>query len=158
MRSVKVLPVLFMLVCGIGYACAPKASLAEDKYQISEVTLGRSGGMVFRSDYKVVLRKDGTAEYVGDEHARREGKYHGRISKEQFQRLAKVIVENDYFSLDDEYRAQVTDADTVTTSVAYSGGRKRVEDHGRGGGERLTNIEREIEKVAEQITWVRDDD
>jgi hypothetical protein len=156
MRPVRTLLVLFALICIIGYAFAPKTSLAENKRQISEVTLERSGGMVFRSGYKVVLRKDGRAEYIGETYAKREGKYRGHISKEQFERLAEVIVENDYFSLDDKYHAEVTDSDTITTSVVFSGGRKRVEDFGRGGGERLTNIEREIDKVAEQIVWVRD--
>ena len=157
MRPISTLLVLFTLICIIGCAFAPKTSLAEDKRQISEITLERSGGMVFGSSYKVVLRKDGTAEYVGDLYAKRRGKYRGQISKEQFERLVKVIVENDYFSLDDKYHAEVTDSDTITTSVVYSGGRKRVEDFGRGGGERLTKIEEEIDKVAEQIAWVRDE-
>ncbi len=156
-RPISILLVLFTLIWVAGCAFAPKPSLAEDKYQISEITLERSGSWGIRSGYKVVLHKDGAAEYAGDTHAKRKGKYRGQISKEQFEQLAKVIIENDYFSLGDKYRAPVTDTDTITTSVAYAGGRKRVEDFGRGGGERLTKIEQEIDKVAEQIAWVKDE-
>ncbi|HEY9284798.1 MAG TPA: DUF6438 domain-containing protein [Pyrinomonadaceae bacterium] len=155
-RPVSIPLVFFTLICVADCAFAPKPSSAEDKYQISEITLERSGSWGIRSGYKVVLRKDGTAEYVGDIHAQRKGRYRGQISNEQFEQLVKVIIENDYFSLKGKYRAMVADSDTITTSVAYSGGRKRVEDYGRGGGERLTKIEREIGNVAEEIAWVKD--
>lgn len=128
---------------------------AEDKYQISEITLERSGSWGILSGYKVVLRQDGAAEYAGDIHAKRNGKYLGQISLEQFAQLAKVIVENDYFSLIDKYSATVKDSDTITTSVVYSGGRKTVEDYGREGGEKLTAIELAIDNMADQIIWVR---
>lgn len=148
---------LFALIWVTDCSFAPQSSLGQDKYQISEVTLERSGSWGIRSGYRVVLRENGTAEYAGDIHAKREGKYRGAISKDLFESLTKVIIENDYFSLKDKYHAPVTDTDTVTTSIVYSGGRKRVEDFGRGGGESLTRIEQEIDKVAEQIAWIRDD-
>ncbi|MBA3247605.1 MAG: DUF6438 domain-containing protein [Pyrinomonadaceae bacterium] len=157
MRPFSIQFVVFTLIWVAGCASAPQPSLAEDKYQISEITLERSGSWGIRSGYKIVLRKDGTAEYAGDIHAKRKGKYHGEISKEQFEQLTKVIIENDYFSLGDKYRAPVTDTDTVTTSIVYSEGRKRVEDFGRGGGERLTKIEQEIDQVAEQIAWAKNE-
>ena len=148
--------ILLLLLAASGVGCSPiqPADSAQDKYQITEISLERSGSWGMRSGYKVVLRKDGTAEYTGDVAAARRGKYHGKISGKQFEQLAKIIVGNDYFSLEDKYRATVTDTDTVITSVAYKGGRKVVEDFGRGGGERLTTTEQAIDAAAEQITWV----
>jgi len=150
----------FLLVVALSItSCSsgPQPGLAEDKYKISEITLERSGSWGRQSGYKVVMRKDGAAEYTGDIHAKRKGKYTGMISTEQFEQLAKLIIENDYFSLEDKYHALVTDTDTVTTNIVYSGGRKTVEDFGRGGGVGLTRIEQEIDRVLERIAWVKDE-
>lgn len=53
------------------FACAPAPSA--DKYQISEITLERSGSWGVRSGDKLLLRKDGTASYAGDVEAKRRG-------------------------------------------------------------------------------------
>lgn len=66
-------------------------------------------------------------------------------------------MEGGYFALNDRYSAAVTDTDTITTSVAYAGGRKSVEDYGRGGGEKLTGIEQAIDGMVERIEWKKDD-
>ena len=157
MRSLNIPLLLLAVIVAASCSSAPTSSLADDRHQISEITLERSGSWGMKSGYKAVLRKDGTAEYLGDIHAKRKGKYRGNLSTDQFQQLSKLITANDFFSLEDKYRAPVTDTDTVTTSVVYSGGRKAVEDFGRGGGERLTRIEQAIDSTAEQIVWIKDE-
>lgn len=139
---------------------------------ISEVSL-RSGGGQLSYWYQIVVRKDGTAEYLGDvsPERRRQPKsfddvpgegakrlmYRGRISPEQFNELAKLIIKNDFFSLKDDYGG-VADAVQTTTSVVYSGGRKEVNNQIGRGGEKLSEIERTVEKVADQITWAKAED
>ena len=157
MCRLKATLLLFALFVAAGCSLASRSNLVEDKYQISEITFERSGSWGVKSGYKVLLRKDGKAEYVGDVNAKRKGKHQGVISKEQFEQLAKLILANDFFSLEDRYQAQATDTDTIIINVLYSGGRKRVEDFGRGGGERLTEIERAIDNAAEQIAWLKDE-
>lgn len=157
MRALNASLVFYALLLLVSCSSAPKLNLAEDKYQISEITLERSGSWGVKSGYRLVLWKDGTAEYVGDIHAKRKGKYHGKVSTEQFGQLTKLIVENGFFSLENKYQAQVADGDTIKTSVVYAGGRKTVEDYGRGGGERLTKIEQMLDNTAEQIVWIKDD-
>src|SRR6185436_987486 len=157
MRSLSTSLILLSVIVAASCSSAPTSSLAEDKHQISEITLERSGSWGMESGYKAVLRKDGTAEYLGDIHAKRKGKYRGNLSTDQFQQLSKLITTNDFFSLEDKYRARITDTDTVTTIIVYSGGRKAVEDFGRGGGQRLTEIEQAIDSTAEQILWIKDE-
>ncbi len=96
MRPFSTSLLLFTLIWFANCSVAPESSLAEDKHQISEITLARSGSWGIRSGYKVVLRKVGTAEHAGDIHAKRKGEYHGKISKDQFEQLAKIIIESDY--------------------------------------------------------------
>jgi uncharacterized protein YdbL (DUF1318 family) len=136
---------------------APATNLAEDKYQITEITFEQSGSWGVQYGYKVVLRNDGTAEYVGDINAKRTGKYRGQISKDQFERLAGLMTKNNYFMLKDKYRAPVTDTETITTSVVYNEGRKVVENYGGGGSKELSEIEQAIVKAIEQIMWEKDE-
>jgi len=153
MASHRMLLLLFAVVLSANCSVAPKPSLTGERHEISEITLQRSGSWGLKSEYRVTFRKDGTAEYQGDVHAKLKGKYRGKISNDQFEQLARLIIANDFFSLEDKYQALLTDIDMVTTSVVYAGGRKAVEDFGRGGGERLTQIESEIDKTAELIAW-----
>jgi hypothetical protein len=136
---------------------------------ISEISL-RSGGGQLAYWYQIVLRKDGRAEYLGDvrpdrrrelksfDNAPGEGsarvKYHGQISQEQFNELERLINKNDFFSLKENYGG-VTDAVQTTTSVIYSGGRKEVHNQIGQGGEKLSEIENSINRVADQITWTK---
>ena len=136
---------------------------------ISEISL-RNGGGQLAYWYQIVLRKDGRAEYLGDvspehrresksfDHALGEGaervKYRGRISQEQFNELERLITKNGFFSLKDNYGG-VADAVQTTTSVVYSGGRKEVHNQIGQGGEKLSEIERTINRVADQIAWTK---
>ncbi len=78
MRPFNTSLLLFALILNSSCSFAPKSSRAEGKYQIVEITLERSGSWGMKSGYRVVLRKDGTAEYSGDIHAKRKGKYHSK--------------------------------------------------------------------------------
>ena len=151
-KSLLLFAVFLFANCSVG----PKQSLqSEDRYRVSEITLERSGSWGLKSGYKVIFRKEGAAEYLGDVHATRTGNYQGKISTDQFEQLTRLIIKNDFFSLADKYHALVTDTDTVITTVIYAGGHKAVEDFGRGGGDGLTEIEMAIDKAAEVIVWTK---
>jgi hypothetical protein len=157
MRSLKISLLLFALFVAASCSFTPKSSLAKDRYQISEIALERSGTWGLKSGYKLVLHSNGSGEYNGDVDAKRKGKYQGMISRDQFEQLARLIAANDFLLLKDKYHALVTDTDTVMVSIVYSGGRKTVEDFGRGGGDKLTQIEQSIDTIAEQIVWAKDE-
>ncbi|MDT4969536.1 MAG: hypothetical protein QOJ64_4273 [Acidobacteriota bacterium] len=162
MRAYVIAFNLFVAIFITGCTSAPSPDISEVSF--------RSGGGQLSYWYQIVVRKDGTAEYLGDvSPERRRGPksfddvpgegakrvmYRGRISPEQFNELAKVIIKNDFFSLKDNYGG-VADAVQTTTSVVYCGGRKEVSNQIGQGGEKLTEIERAIEQVADHIAWAR---
>ena len=153
---VTLLILLSIVASVLSCSSVPRSQVVEDKFEISEVSLERSGSWGLRSGYRVVLRRNGSAEYAGEVDAKRKGKFHGTVSQAQFDQLTNSLIENSYFSLADKYHALVTDTDTVTTIVVFKGGRKTVEDFGRGGGEGLTKVEQAIDNLAEQVAWVKD--
>jgi hypothetical protein len=159
--------VLITAACQLAFLIASCSSASSPG--ISEISL-RNGGGQLAYWYQIVLRKDGTAQYLGDvsPERRRESepfgnaldkgvervKYRGRISQEQFSELERLITENGFFSLKDNYGG-VSGAIQTTTSVVYSGGRKEVNNQIGQGGEKLSEIERTINRVADQIAWTK---
>ena len=95
-----------------------------------------------------------TPESFDSSQFRLEGIFTGQVSKEQFDQLAKLIVENGYFSMKDEYiDREIMDAPPTMTRVVYPGGAKEIRNQLGKGGKRLSDIEGAISKAAEEIEW-----
>jgi hypothetical protein len=123
---------------------------------ITEITLKNDGGFGYDRGYEVVLHEDGTAEYSGGQNNYgRKGKYRGQFDKRNFVKLAKLIIHQGFLSLKDRYEAKLLDAATVTTSIAYKGGRKTVRNYGSGGGKKIADIQIAIEAVANEVKWAK---
>ncbi len=87
-------------------------------------------------------------EYFDSSQFRLEGVFTGQVSKERFDQLAKLIVENDYFSMKDEYiDRQLMDAPPKRTRVVYLGGAKEIRNQLGKGGKLLSEIEEAISKA-----------
>src|SRR6266545_4100907 len=122
-----------------------------DKFRISEISYEWIGGWGVRDGYKITLSKDGTGEYFGDIAASRQGKYRGSFDTAQFDQLASVIIQKDFFSRKNKYSSGLTDADTIIISVVYAGGRKTVVNYGGGGDDEVVDIQRAIVSLSKQI-------
>jgi hypothetical protein len=145
--------------CSFGRGTKPSASQSSDlkTTQLSEITyeriLGCEGACPL---YKVVLRKDGTASYVGTDRAERKGKYHATNIDYYFIQLSKLIENNKYSSLQDSYGPGGKDESVAITSVADNYKRKTVVDTGSHGPIELWAIEMSIEGSLSQIEWEKD--
>ncbi len=141
-----------MLLLAIMNVSTPAQSVKAS--DITEITLKNDGGFGFERGHEIVLRTDGTAEYFGGRHSYgRKGKHHGQFDKRKFAKLAKLIIEQGFFSLKKRYEADRLDDATVTTSVAYGSKRKTVQNYGHGGGQKLTDIQIAIETAASEVEW-----
>jgi len=128
---------------------------------ISEITLEREvcyGGCPV---YKVILRREGPATYIGRENVPRMGEYKSQIYPYQplgaeFIRLAKLIASQGYLKMNDRYTVNVTDSETVITSIVHNGERKTIVNYGNEAPVELYGIEMAIDGVAAQIKWEED--
>ena len=100
----------------------------------------------------VILRSDGTAEYTGEKFVKLLGKHEGKVTKADFDKLAKLVTEKKFFDLKDAYTAQVTDLPTYITSVKRGKVTKKVSNYADAAPKGLGEIEEEIVKVMENIT------
>ena len=124
--------------------------------QISEITLERTACFGSCPMYKVTLRRDGTATYVGREYVERKGTYKGQVYG--FQRLAQLIESRGYFNFKDNYTRPITDLPSTITSVVRAGSRKTIKNYGDSGPVELWGIEAAIDGIVANTKWEKVED
>jgi len=148
--------VLFFCVAGLWQAAgfaAPQVNEVKEN-MITEISLERSP-----SDWdqmpadKVVLYADGTAIYIGRRNVDRIGHFKGKIRKETFEKLVKLLTTQDFFDLK-EISMALTDTSISVVSVTRGGKGTTFIDHGIGNYPiTLWGIEMAIRGVAANIKW-----
>ena len=126
--------------------------------QISEISLAHSGCFGSCPQYRVILRRDGTATYIGEFYVKRVGAFEGKIRKADFATLVNLIEAKRFFELKPRYDSPpggqyVTDLDMVTVTVSRGGETTSVEDYGENGPSELRQIEDAIERITRRIKW-----
>jgi hypothetical protein len=121
--------------------------------QITEITLERTMCFGTCPAYKVILRQDGTAIYIGKAFVERKGRYQGTVYKYYFDRLVKLLQALNYFALKDNYSKPVTDLPTVITTVLQGDKLKNIRNYGNVGPIELWGIEMAIDAVATRVKW-----
>jgi hypothetical protein len=121
------------------------------KPTITEITLERTACFGFCPIYKVILRSDNTATYIGMKFVERQGTYKAYISG--FEYLAKIIEARRYFSLRDRYTEPISDMPSAITSVVRNGKRKTIDNYGNSGPIELWEIENLIDGLIANARW-----
>jgi hypothetical protein len=104
-------------------------------------------------DYSLTVYGNGTVIYEGRNFVAVTGRQTSSISQEQVRKLVRAFYEIDYFSLKNEYSAQVTDLPTTTTSITVDGHFKQVINY-YGAPEQLIELENKIDDISSSEKWV----
>lgn len=164
-----------ILLSALTFACSLTAPLPKNsitakptadlqQYEISEITYELDVNWGIKETDKIILRKDGTADYLanlgaalrrhrGTSDPEQKGTFDGRLDPKEFEQLAALVIRRNFFVRKDRYSSGVADASTITTSVLHSGGRKTVVNYGGGGDDEVGEIERAIISVARNVHW-----
>jgi hypothetical protein len=153
-----------IFLCVIAFLLVPGLLGAGDKQEseITTITLERTPCFGACPVYKLTVHRSGQVEYEGKDHVRQKGSRTGRISTEDFDKLAKKIGEINFFSLQDRYDGKnpdgsgvtVTDLPTRKTSVTWGNRNKTVENYFRGP-KGLKELEDLIDELTKSADWVR---
>jgi hypothetical protein len=76
----------------------------EPKCRVSEITLVRTPGLGRGPKDRLVLRRDGSAEYQGHAEVERVGQFRGSIPAAELNRLSALIHDAGFFELSRTYR------------------------------------------------------
>ena len=149
-RADRLAPVLalLLLLCG----CARD-------HQITEITLERKGCLGPCRIYKVTLRQDGSATFVGRQNVERIGTFTNDTFWPvtfQFNRLADAVDRAGFFHLAGQYSGGFVDAEVVVTTVTRSGKAKTVTTHNSSKDPKeLWQVDTLIDGVVAGIIWKR---
>jgi hypothetical protein len=109
--------------------------------------------------YKVTLREDGSATYIGKENVERISTFTNDPMwpiKYQFSRLADAIERAGFYGLAGRYGAGTIDAEVAVTTVAWNGQAKTVITHNSAKDPKeLWLVDTLIDGVAEEVHWVK---
>lgn len=121
------------------------------------ITLTRGVCFGFCPDYTVTITADGAVTYVGRRFVNVTGEQHATIPRADVQRLLAQFDRINFTSLNDAYRANVTDLPTYSVTLVRNGQRKSVVDYGglsAGMPQSVRDLQQEIDRVAQTGQWV----
>ena len=123
-----------------------------------KMTLQRWGCYGSCPAYIVEVHGDGAVVYDGKSSVAFTGQHRGSIPQANVLELLNIFRTADYFSLDDEYRTNVSDSPTYITSIQIDGRRKQVKDYVGleiGMPQAVADLENEIDRLSGSARWVR---
>lgn len=154
--------VLLLAAAGFLQRGIPVANASISATEVTELTLERGPCFGTCPIYRIVLRSDGTATYVGWNYVERIGVYSGTFAPEEFSRLVEAVETLGFWQLQESYLQPVEDLPVVRTAAVRADiTRKIVQDHGAvgvpalEGPAELLRIQAAIDSVAAEIGWER---
>ncbi len=124
------------------------------------IRLERTGCFGTCPSYTVEIGGDGRVTYTGEGYVAVEGVRRERIAPEAVEALIERFRQADFFSLDDEYVAGVTDNPTYVVSLTIGGRTKRVIDYvgsETGMPFSVVRLEQAIDRAAGTQAWIDGD-
>ncbi|HLG37531.1 MAG TPA: DUF6438 domain-containing protein [Nitrososphaera sp.] len=150
-------PVALGLAVGIGlvigFSILSGPIPPPESIENAEITLDRTACFGSCPDYSLTIYGNGTVIYEGRNFVAVTGKQSATIPEQDVRNLVGYFYDINYFSLRDEYTAQVTDLPTTTTSIRIDGRFKQVINY-YGAPEELALLEARIDEVAKSERWV----
>lgn len=149
-KRIGLIGIVILTAAGLIWAFAWQQS-AQAQNAISEVSVEHTGCYGTCPVYKVTLRRDGSATFIGSRYVEKIGTYKAQFGG--FDHLTKALEQRDYWRFKSRYAYPITDQSTTITTVVQSGRRKTVEDYADAGPQKLWEIETLIDGAVAEVHW-----
>ncbi len=125
-----------------------------DELKDLHITLNRT--MCFGScpDYTLTITGDGKVSFEGRHSTRVTGTATTTIDQSKLVELVKEFRRADFFNLQDNYHADVTDAASQAVTIQLGGKTKRVENYA-AGPQRLYLLQDRIDQIVNSDQWIK---
>lgn len=124
-----------------------------------KITLERSGCLGSCPSYKVEIRQEGIT-FEGGGYVVAHGVHTAKVNPTEVLSLAKRFVEANFYSMDNEYAANVTDCPSYTLSIDIDGSQKRLMDYMGtwiGMPAVIRDLEDSVDEHAKTKRWIDGD-
>jgi hypothetical protein len=145
-----------------GYDTSP-ASETPAVHDWDSVSFGLSRSICFGAcpSYVVEITGDGTVNYCGRNFVKEIGKRKGKIDKTEVKTLFKKFKMAEFESLNDNYKARVTDLPSYDLRLTYDGTAKTVHDYGGAMIDMppvVTELQNAVDAAANTAQWIGEAD
>lgn len=129
-------------------------ALEKPTHGVTEIGLERTACNGTCPIYTVVFKSDGSFRFVGEENVTRKGKLSGRISPDQFHRLAEYLIESGYMNMEANYDLpMIADFPSTYTMAVVGEKRKLVRNYGDLGPVKLWALQQSIDSLLTGAEW-----
>jgi hypothetical protein len=104
--------------------------------------------------YRAEIYRNGMVIYEGKENVERIGRYTGRMSRKELNRIRHAFEEAGFFFMQDEYVEPWTDLPTVWIYYSDGNRQKRIKDYS-GAPEALKELEEKVLEILDRIEWTK---
>ena len=147
--SKRTLPLLLLTLLAL--FAAPRLAYAQQLPPITVITVEHAGCLGTCPVYKVILRRSGTATFIGTNYVTKLGTYASSVSG--FDHLARAIQARNFSKFKPVYTRDVTDNPGVETGVGTKTRRIIVVNYADTGPQALWEIQAMIDGVATELQW-----
>lgn len=141
-----------ILISIVGLKDKQSAGQAEVVQASPMVTLEKTACYGMCPVYKLMIYEDGKALYEGVSHVDKIGQYEQLLPADTIASLIRAFEETNFWSLADEYVADVTDLPVTYLSFQYQGKYKKVKNLIQAP-EGLTALENRVAAIGESRGW-----
>lgn len=163
----KIVSMLILIWVLLLNACSPLTVVSSPDNKSPEqeldavITLERTVCFGFCPVYKLTVYGDGRVEYDGQQYVEVAGKQTSQLTPQQVKELLDLFEQADYFKLEDEYIAPVTDLPSTITSLTLNGKTKTIVNFGGclegsplPAPPALCELETRIDEVVNTAQWI----
>jgi hypothetical protein len=151
----KIATIIFAIVLMVSCGTTKKAATntpADEKASIVISYYQTTGYSPTAPEYTIELYSNKQMYLDGKKNLDKTGKYMRVLSDKEFSQLVQAFVDADFFSLKDEYTAEITDLPTRYVFFAYNGQEKKIRDY-YGAPENLKALEYSIQSFLDRVGW-----
>lgn len=124
-----------------------------DVPDIERVGLERGPCFVGCPVFTLIVERDGSFRYAGEQGVARLGEHHGTVDRGTLALLFRFVDEIGFMALDDTYESGYLDAPSTFTMVEWRGTTKVVLNYGGAAPARVWALERLLEGLLQHATW-----
>lgn len=136
----------------IGILCLTACEQNSNPYADSTIEMNTTPCFGACPEYDIIIKGDGTANYVGKRHAPRAGKFTKQLSPEETKALFDAFAAVNFFDFEDEYTSTISDLSTTYISFSHDGQSKKIKDY-YGAPDELDKLENRVEEIAKSDGW-----